>query len=93
MFAMAHNPSNVCAAAQSAENWRAKSRQACVAWKTANRTKLPVVANRGESENWVGSATIATALSFARTWSKELAAAVVFLVFDESGDIAGMNLC
>ena len=38
----------------------------------------PVGANRGQSENWVESTTIATVLSFARTWSKELAAAVVF---------------
>jgi ABC-type glycerol-3-phosphate transport system permease component len=38
----------------------------------------PVVANSGESENWVESATIATVLSSARTWSEELAAAVVF---------------
>jgi hypothetical protein len=32
-----------------------------------------------------------TALSFARTWSEELAAAVVFLASDDSGDIAGIN--
>jgi hypothetical protein len=52
----------------------------------------PVFANRGESENWVESAPIAPVLSFARTWSKELAAAVVFLGSGDSGDIAGINL-
>jgi len=51
----------------------------------------PVVANSGESENWVESAAIATVLSFARTWSEELAAAVVFLASDDSGDIAGID--
>jgi hypothetical protein len=52
----------------------------------------PVVANRGDSENWVESATIATVLSFARMWSEELAAAVVFLASDDSSDIAGLDL-
>jgi hypothetical protein len=51
-----------------------------------------VVANSGESEDWVESATIATVLSFARTWSEELAAAVVFLASDDSNDIAGLDL-
>ena len=43
-------------------------------------------------EIWVESATKPTVLSFERTWSEELAAAVVFLASDNSGDIAGMKI-